>query len=220
MAFTTRQNNSDRTTTFVVVTILEAAVVYALIAGLTAKYTQVVPIPNPSATFTVTPKETPTTLPTHTATLPSPLPHPTLPLDPIQPTPLPTISASPGPIGETFGGTGTIIKTSASPSTAPLYRPRGPVPRGRTEDWVTTGDYPSTDLREGNQGVVKVRLEVTAAGRVGQCTITVSSGFPGLDAATCAKLVARARFDPATDENGARTAGSWSTSVRWAIPKD
>jgi protein TonB len=218
MAFTTRQNNSDRTKVTLAVALLQAAAIYGIVVGLTTVVTRTAPPIIQATDIPVTPRPTPT--PTHTPTaaptdimtLPTPLPGPTFTNEPIQPTSVPTTIASSGPIG-TSGPT-------AQPTKSAALKAIGPAARGRPGDWVTTNDYPSRDLREGNQGVVRVRLEVNAAGRTTNCTVTGSSGFPGLDAATCAKLVARARFDPATDENGARTAGSWSTSVRWAIPKD
>ncbi len=222
MAFTTRQNNSDRAKVTIAVTLLQAAAIYGIVAGLTTVITRTAPPIIEATNIPATPRPTPT--PTEMSTpppgLPSPLPSLTLPADPVQPTPSPAATMSSGTGTEAGNGSGTTIQPTATPTTPPLYKPRGPVPRGRTGDWVSTSDYPSQDLREGNQGVVKVRLEVTAAGRASQCTVTGSSGFPRLDATTCAKLVTRARFDPATDENGERTAGTWSTSVRWAIPTD
>jgi protein TonB len=50
------------------------------------------------------------------------------------------------------------------------------------------------------------------------CEVTASSGSSDLDAATCANVAKRARFNPATDESGARVAGSYSSAVRWEIP--
>ena len=52
-----------------------------------------------------------------------------------------------------------------------------------------------------------------------QCAIVRSSGFRGLDAAACSAVKKRARFRPATDENGQKVAGSYSNSVRWQIPR-
>ena len=197
MAFTTTKNNSDRTKVAVVVTVLEAVAVYAVIAGLTTVITGPRPHTTEATNIPLPPVPTSTPTPTasNSATLPSPLPTLTLPADPVQPTPTPAASMSSGTGSEAGNGSGTTIQPTASPTAPPLYKPRAPVPRGRTGDWVTTGDYPSQDLREGNQGVVRVRLEVTAAGQASKCTVTGSSGFPRLDAATCAKLLARSRFD-------------------------
>jgi protein TonB len=63
-------------------------------------------------------------------------------------------------------------------------------------------------------------LLIGSDGRVESCVVTQSSGFAGLDEATCRNLARRGRFDAATDESGSRVAGSFSGSIRWEIPKD
>lgn len=222
MAFTSNHNNSDRAKVTIAVTVLQAAAIYGLVVGLTTVIS-ITETPRTEATNipvtprpTPTPTHTPSAAATHTMTLPSPLPGPTFTNEPLQPTPVPTTIASSGPIGGPVGTGGP----AAQPTQTAMYKAKGPVARGRPGDWVNTNDYPSQDLREGNQGLVRVRLEVNAAGRASTCTVTVSSGFPRLDAATCAKLLTRARFDPASDESGAKVSGQWSGSVRWAIPTD
>lgn len=99
-----------------------------------------------------------------------------------------------------------------------MFAPRSPQPRGRPGDWVTANDYPARDLRVGNQGITGFRLSIDAGGRVIACAITRSSGFASLDAAACDKLSRRARFDPASDETGARVTGTYASAVRWTIP--
>ena len=84
---------------------------------------------------------------------------------------------------------------------------------------MTADDYPSRDLRDGNEGTALFRVVVGSNGRVSACEIVRSSGHAGLDAATCKAVTARARFTPATDENGARVVGTYSSSVRWQIPR-
>ena len=68
-------------------------------------------------------------------------------------------------------------------------------------------------------GTARFRLEIAADGKVQNCTITSTSGHPELDAATCALVTRRARFDAAKDETGARTSGSYASSVRWELPE-
>jgi len=140
---------------------------------------------------------------------PLPLPTPTPP-----PTPTPQPSASPHPqptAGPTSGATGTPTHTA-------LFKPRPPAPKNDPRNWVTADDYPARDLREGNEGTVLFRVVVGSNGRVSACEIVRSSGHPGLDAATCRAVTARARFEPATDENGEKVVGTYSNNVRWQIP--
>jgi protein TonB len=73
-------------------------------------------------------------------------------------------------------------------------------------------------LNEGNEGSVGYLLSISASGKVTNCTVTRSSGFSGLDAATCRELSRRAQFNAASDETGAKVGGSYSGSVRWTIP--
>lgn len=106
------------------------------------------------------------------------------------------------------------------PPTTPGLKPQGPKARGNSGGWVTTHDYPSRDLHEEHEGVTKVRLEIGASGKVTGCEVVRTSGWPGLDQASCRTLTDRARFDPATDESGAKVTGSFITAVRWQLPKE
>lgn len=215
MAFHATHDPSSRARTAVGVVILEAAAIYAVIAGLTTTFTRTPPRPNPTSVFVDLPKPKPAPSPsasheTHPLELPTAQPT----VQPWIPPTLPTSEASAEPQGS---GVIFVPRPDPGPSTRPQLA-KAPQPRGRPGDWVTPNDYPSQDLREGNQGVVRFRLDIGANGRVMTCTVTASSGFPRLDAAACSKLASRARFDPAIDESGAKTAGSYSSSVRWTIP--
>ena len=101
---------------------------------------------------------------------------------------------------------------------APLFTPRAARPIGNPASWVSTNDYPARDLREGNQGTTGFALTVGTDGRVVACQVARSSGFPGLDKATCDALSRRARFTPASDANGAKVTGRYASSIRWVIP--
>ena len=56
-------------------------------------------------------------------------------------------------------------------------------------------------------------------GRVADCQIVGSSGWPVLDAVACQKIAARARFAPATDSGGEAVVGSFTSNIRWVIPE-
>lgn len=106
------------------------------------------------------------------------------------------------------------------PAPTPTFPPRMAMPRGNPGDWATTTDYPARDLREGNQGIARFLLTIGADGRVQSCRITQSTGFSGLDDATCRNVSRRARFEAATDGTGASVSGTYSGSIRWVIPRD
>lgn len=109
-----------------------------------------------------------------------------------------------------------ISQPVPAPQPAP---PRVAKPIGRVGEWVTTNDYPARDLREGNQGATGFTLTVGEDGKVRSCAVTRSSGFAGLDAATCRHLQSRARFKPAADGDGRPVAGEYSNTIRWVIPE-
>ena len=102
----------------------------------------------------------------------------------------------------------------------PRIQPRGPSPKGNPGNWANSNDYPSRALREEQEGVTRFRVSVGPDGRVASCDITGSSGSSELDSATCSLITRRGRFTPANDGEGQPVSGSWSSSVRWQIPKD
>lgn len=159
------------------------------------------------------PTPTPTPQPKATATPKDPVAPPVpIPL----PTPRPTVAhLDPGPI--------PVPHPTYSPpirSTPPVaFKAKAAAPRNDPATWVNEGDYPPRDENLGNEGTTVFRVTVGADGRVSACTIVRSSGHAGLDAAACKAVKARARFAPATDENGNRVPGSYSNSVRWQIPR-
>lgn len=93
-----------------------------------------------------------------------------------------------------------------------------PTPRGNPGSWVTTQDYPSSELARRAAGITGFRLAIDAEGIVVDCTVTQSSGSPVLDATACALVKARAQFTPAHDDKGRNTAGFYSNRVRWVMP--
>lgn len=137
--------------------------------------------------------------------------------------PEPQIPFSDKPMGTATGSetTGTGAFPDPIPSDPPTrFTPEIAKPRNDVARWVTTEDYPTADVRAGHTGTVRFRVAIDTGGRVSDCTIVQSSGYAGLDAATCRNISKRARFDPATDITGARVAGSYTGSIRWVIPRD
>jgi TonB family protein len=96
--------------------------------------------------------------------------------------------------------------------------PYKPIPTGNPGNWVTTNDYPTRALANGDMGTTAFRLEVSAQGDVTSCKVTQSSGHADLDAATCKAVARRAKFEPAVDYDGQPVASMYSNRVRWQIP--
>lgn len=108
---------------------------------------------------------------------------------------------------------------SPAPSPAPLFEPVPPRPSNDRSAWVTTRDYPASELRRRNEGVVGYRLTVSSSGRVSACEVTSSSGHARLDREACRAITDRARFTPARDANGVDVVGTFRGRVRWQIPE-
>jgi len=101
----------------------------------------------------------------------------------------------------------------------PRVQPKNPTPRGNPSSWANANDYPSRALREEREGVTRFSVTVGPDGRVQGCQVTGSSGHADLDETTCKLITRRGRFKPATDGDGNEVSGTWSSAVRWEIPK-
>ncbi len=98
--------------------------------------------------------------------------------------------------------------------------PRPAIPMNSPGSWVSTVDYPSQAIRQEREGTSGFVLTVGTDGSVTSCSITVTSGSPDLDDATCSNIARRARFYPATDKKGRAIAASYANRVTWRIPQD
>ncbi|MXO60191.1 TonB family protein [Altererythrobacter salegens] len=114
----------------------------------------------------------------------------------------------------------TLVKVpEVQPPVGPRFTPKRAAPRNDPARWVLNEDYPSRPIREEAEGVAGFRLVIGSDGKVDACEITSSSGNAELDAATCKYVTRRARFDAATDGNGDKVVGSYSSTVRWILPR-
>jgi protein TonB len=76
-------------------------------------------------------------------------------------------------------------------------------------------DYPAESRRRGEEGVVRLRLHVSAEGRVEQADVLASSGHPTLDRAALA-AARRWRFRPA-NQAGVPVAATLATAVHFRL---
>lgn len=158
---------------------------------------------------------------------PPPPPEETAPPPPVAPPPPISIAPTPPQIQ-----TQSTIPPPAPPARViPPPAPAGPPPappapsqaRGaRTKNersWAARiqENYPARALREEIEGTVGVRVSVTPDGRATGCSVTASSGSDILDAAACAGMERYARFDPALDDAGNPTTGSYSTRITYKL---
>lgn len=113
-----------------------------------------------------------------------------------------------------------IATCAALTGVAGAATPQPPHPLGSPGNWVNSEDYPPGPLRREEEGIVGFTLTIRPDGTVGGCEVTKSSGSDDLDQATCTLITERARFEAAADDHGHHVAGTWSSSVRWQIPKN
>ena len=216
MSFRDSHSGEHRGGIVVAVALIHAAAIYALVTGLGGAVVRIITEP-PFRTHDVRPDLT------------MPLPPPpagrtdirprgernrfdetVVTIDPLlkfDPGPLPPLDPPSGRGGEASG-------TEPSPGFAP--KPAAPI--GNPALWASEADYPPADLHAGHAGTTRFSLAIAPDGSVSGCTVTASSGWPGLDAATCRLVANRARFRPATDGSGVRVAGSFASAIRWVIP--
>ena len=217
MAYADQQMSGNRITALVVVALIHIALGYALVTGLAyegmrnvIKKVTAVDIKKDE------PKKKDEPPPPKQKVAPPPIvaPPPRINVAPSAPQ-IQTVQVAPPPPP-------LIIAAPAPPSAPPPPRiqPKGASPKGNPGNWATTNDYPTRALREEREGTTGFRVSVGGDGRVTSCSITSSSGSPDLDEATCSNVTRRARFTPATDGEGQPTTGSYSSRVRWVIPKD
>ncbi len=79
--------------------------------------------------------------------------------------------------------------------------------------------YPAQALRDGIEGTVGVRVEVTPEGMATNCMVTSSSGSQVLDATACIAMQSHARFNPALDHAGQPTQGAYSMRITYRMPQ-
>ncbi|MEL7189348.1 MAG: TonB family protein [Pseudomonadota bacterium] len=113
-----------------------------------------------------------------------------------------------------------------APVAAPAPPPPPPPPslaqRATTKNerrWASriSNDYPSRALREEVEGTVGVRVTVDARGRASACSVTSSSGSDVLDKAACRGMQRYSRFNPALDDAGNPTTGSYTTRITYRL---
>ena len=216
MAYADQQMSGNKIIAIILVALIHLAVGYALITGLA--YSAVKHVIERVTTVDINeppppPPDTP------------PPPEPDRPPPPVAPPPPINISIAPPPIQVTPNipppaPVVRIVPPAPPPAPPPpRFTPKGASPKGNPGSWATTDDYPSRALREEREGVTRFTVTVSAEGRVTNCTVTGSSGTPDLDEAACRAISRRARFNPATNGDGEKVAGTYSNSVRWQIPK-
>ncbi len=217
MAYADQQMSGNKLTALIVVAVLHVVVGYALVTGLA--YEAFKKVKEVTAAINIEeekPPEEPPPPPPKQDTPPPPIvaPPPAISINTAAPS-VETVTVAPPPA--------PVFVTAAPPPPpppAPKFQPKAAAPKGNPGNWATSNDYPSRALREEREGSTGFRVTIGTDGKVADCSVTRSSGSPDLDQATCDNIRRRARFTPATDGDGNPTTGSYSSTIRWVIPKE
>ncbi len=219
MAYADQEVSGNRIAAFVVVALLHLALGYALVTGLA--YEGFKKVINKVTAVDIKkdePKKEPPPPPKKMAAAPPIVaPPPKFNVSTVSP-PITTVTTPPPPAPPVL-----VVAPpgpAAAPPPPPRFTPKNAQPKGNPGNWATTNDYPTRALREEREGVTGFRVSVGTDGRATGCDVTSSSGSADLDQATCSNVMRRARFAPATDGEGNPTTGSYSSRVRWVIPKE
>ncbi len=222
-----RQMSGNRTVSIVFVALLHVLLGYAIITGLA--YNVVKKAAEDLKTFDVEeepppPPEEPPPPPEQQVEAPPPpvVSPPPLVRTNTPPPPVSTVNVAPPPVITPTAP----VAPPAPPAPPPPPPPPAPVKvqpanaRANLASYITDDDYPQDAIRNEQQGTTGFRLDVGPDGRVTNCQVTSSSGSSSLDNTTCRLLRSRARFTPASDSSGAKTADSVTGRIRWQLPAD
>lgn len=198
------------------VVLLHALIGYAFITGLA--FQVVKKVAKDLNTFDVAEEPPPPELPPP----PPPEPQPNTPPPPVAPPPIVQTVAPAAPVIQTV----PVAPPPVITPTAPPAPPPPPPPviskqanaKGNAASWVSSDDYPSASLRNEEQGNVAIAFEIDTQGKVQNCRVTKSSGFPALDDATCKLVTRRGKYSPALDASGSPIASSGNLRFSWRIP--
>ena len=222
MAYADQEMSGNKVVAIIIVALIHVALGYALITGLA--YSAVKKMVERVTTVDIEepppPEEDIPPPPPQENTAPPPIVAPPPPIN-ISPAP-PAIQTQPNIPPP--APPARIVPPPAPPGPPPApppprIQPKSATPRGNPGSWANTNDYPSRALREEREGVTRFSVTVGPDGRVASCQVTGSSGHADLDSTTCNLIQRRGRFNAATDGEGQPTTGSWSSAVRWEIPK-
>jgi protein TonB len=145
----------------------------------------------------------------------------------VPPPPLERIAEStplpPAPSPPTPQPAQEIVPPRIEPPAPPVEKAKTVEParaKANLASYVSDEDYPSTAIRNEEQGTTRFKLVVGPDGRVKECSVTSSSGSSALDSTTCKLMKQRAKFTPAKNNRGEPTGDIVASAVRWVLPTD
>ena len=225
MAYADQQMSGSRMVAIALVVLIHLAIGYALVTGLA--YSAAKQLVERVTTVDIEEPPPPADEP------PPPPPEPeTAPPPPVAPPPPINVSVAPPPIQVQTNipppAPPVRIVPPAAPPAPPPPPPAPPAPsqaRPARPDgqnrWAARiqENYPSRAIRDEIEGRVGVNVGIGPDGRVSSCSVSSSSGSSILDDAACQGMQRYARFEPALDDAGNPTNGSFSTTIVYQLSR-
>lgn len=209
MAYTDQEVSGRRIFAIGAVALLHAGVGYALVTGLAYNATQ--ELIEDLKTFDVAPDE-----PEKPEEPPPPPPKVDLPPPPKVTVPPPVVT-SPVVTTNTLSTQAVIAPPPPPAPPAPPAPPRVAERATQRGGSISDEDYPSSSIRNEEQGTAVATFTVGTDGRVVACNASGASAT--LDAETCKLIMRRFRFRPAKDASGQPIEETRSQRVTWRLPK-
>ena len=196
-----------------VVAILHVIIGYALITGLALSVVKAIvkPLETVNVKEKAPPPDEPPPPPPKDIEIPPYVPPPEVSVASEAAPTITTQTTVPAPEPQKF--TPPAPPAPPAPKAEPAPTPATPKGRGNT---MTDDDYPDASRRAEESGVTKVTYTIGTDGKVSDCTVTQSSGFPRLDDATCTIIKRRFRFNPAT-RDGQPVTETRPQAIRWKL---
>lgn len=229
MAYADQEMSGSKVTSIIIVALIHVVIGYLLISGLAvsavkeiAKTVTTIDIEEEEPPPPEEPDEPPPEQPQETAPPPPVAPQPPISIAPAPP-PINTTPTIPPPAPPALSIPPLAPVAPPAPPPAPPPPPapskaRAASPKGQGR-WAARiqDNYPPRALREEVEGTVGVRVSIGPDGRVSACSVSRSSGSSVLDDAACKGMTRYARFNPALDDAGNPTTGSFATGIQYKL---
>ena len=232
MAYADQEMSGSRVISIIIVALIHVGIGYMLVTGLAKSAVQEIA---ERVTMVEIEEEEEPPEPEEEPPPPEPMDQPVAPPPPVAPQPPIRVAPNPPDVRTQQRIPPPAPPALIIPPPAPPARPAAPPPppppppppapsqaRPARPDGQASWqrriieNYPSRALRREIEGTVGVAVTVGANGRVSSCRVTRSAD-PILDQAACADMQRYARFEPALDDAGNPTSGSWSTNIVYQI---
>ncbi len=93
-------------------------------------------------------------------------------------------------------------------------------PKSSPGNWISTLNYPVSEISRGGRGIVNFRMDIDASGKATKCEVLQSASSPEFKRAVCLTLMKNAEFNPALDADGNPISWYWRNTVVFQLPSE